>query len=306
MMYDTPIWMLGSFELPVYWLLAALSFCLSLAFGIFAGKKQGMKVSSMALYGLLAGALGLFLGRVIFTAVNWFDFFLDEMGAFAGLGGFFDLTRGSVSVVGFLIGVPLAAPIAARLTKTSAAALKDAAALPVLGMYALCRLAEPLSGQGYGDFMGMEVCVCWLEAALTALLMALLPFLRRKCRRPGTLGQYAFILWSLLQILPECLRCDGALYVIIFARVTHLGLACALGFTLFHLLAAGRRHGLAAKQIGLELLLFALGIAACIGAIFALDKTNWPKLLVYAMMIASLVELGWVILGRIRKEDRRV
>ncbi len=304
MMYDTPIWVLGSLELPVYGILAVLSFCVSVAYGVYAGKKQGVKAAAMALYGLLAALLGLFLGRAIFTAVHWYDFFLDEMGEFAGLGGFFDLTRGSVSVVGFLIGVPLAAPIAARLTKSSAPALLDAAATPALVMYALCRLAEPLSGQGYGDFLGAEVCVCWLEAALTVLLMALIPLLRRKCRRPGTLGRYAFILWTLLQILPESLRCDNALFVLIFARVTHLGLACALGFALIRLLVCASRRGAPARQLWGEFLLFALGIAACIGTIFALDKTNWPKLLVYAMMIASLVELGWVILGRIRKEDQ--
>ena len=47
----------------------------------------------------------------------------------------------------------------------------------------------------------------------------------------------------------------------------------------------------------------AVGIGLCIGAIFALDKTNWPKLAVYAGLLLALVELGFVVCRRIAKED---
>lgn len=255
-------------------------------------------------YSGLAALLGFFLARAIYAAVCWYDIFLDAMGDFQGVASFFDPFIGSVNVMGFLAGLLLAAPIAARITKVPTASLLDAAVVPALVMYILARAIEPLSGQGYGDLMEYEVCVCWLEAALTALLLCLVPYLTKKSRKPGTLFQYTLVLWCLLQILPESLRCDEALFIFVFARITHLGLAVTLGFTLIRLLIAGRKQ-LTAKAIALDVLGLAAGLGLAIGSIFALDKTNWPKPLVYLLMIAALVALGFVICRRIGKEDRR-
>ena len=59
------------------------------------------------------------------------------------------------------------------------------------------------------------------------------------------------------------------------------------------------------REITLDLLGLAAGLGLAIGTIFALDKTNWPKPLVYVMMIAALTWLGFVICRRIRKEDTK-
>ncbi len=304
-MYDVPVWYLGELELPVHWLLLAVCSVAALLLAVVLGKKKGLRPAGMGLYGVLAAALGLFLGRAIYCAVCWYDVFLDAMGDFTGIAPFFDPYIGGVNVMGVVVGVLLAAPIAAVLTKEKTAAYLDAAVVPGLALYALARAIEPLSGQGYGDFMGNEVCVCWLEAALTLVLLALVPLLQKKSRKPGTLAQYALTLWCLSQILPESLRCDEVLYVLVFARVTHLGLAVTLGLTLIRLLVQGGRDGLDAKSITLDAVGLAAGIGLCIATIFALDKTNLPKLLVYAAMLLSLLELGFVICRRIRKEDER-
>ena len=133
-------------------------------------------------------------------------------------------------------------------------------------------------------------------------VLVFVPFLRGKARKAGTLFQYALTLWCLAQILPESLRLDDSLSVFVFARVTHLGLAVTVGVPLLRLLFVGRKR-LSAKAIVLDVIGLAAGLGLAIGTIFALDKTNLPKLLVYAAMVLSFVELGFVICRRIHKED---
>ena len=300
-MYD--VIYLGDF--PLHWLLISLCGIACTLLAAFVARKHQLPAMAGALHAVLTAALGLFIGRAIYSAVCWYDLFLDAMGEFQGVAAFFDPTIGSVNVMGFVAGLLLAAPIAARITKVQTASLLDASAIPALTMYILARAIEPLTGQGYGDFMEQEVSVCWLEAALTALLLVVCIFLMmKKCRKPGVFFQYALTLWCLVQILPESLRCDEALFVFVFARVTHLGLAVTLGFTLIRLLIAGRKH-LSGKVIALDIAGLAAGLGLAIGSIFALDKTNWPKPLVYLLMIAALVLLGFVICRRIHKEDKQ-
>lgn len=300
-MYEVIYW--G--DIPLHWPLAALCgfLCAALYAGI-AGKalKASHPLRAALTHSALSALLGLFLARAIYAAVCWYEIFLDEMGMFCGIGPFFDPALGSMNVIGFLAGYLLSAPIAARLTRVKAPALLDVSVIPALTMYTLARAIEPLTGQGYGDLMEIPVDVCWLEAALTLLLIVCLPLIAKKCKRPGTLFQYALTLWAALQILPEALRCDQALFVFVFARVTHLGLAVTLGVTLLRLLIAGRKH-IPAKAIVLDVAALAIGLGLCIATIFALDKTNLPKLLVYAAMLLSLAGLAFVICRRIRKED---
>jgi hypothetical protein len=46
-----------------------------------------------------------------------------------------------------------------------------------------------------------------------------------------------------------------------------------------------------------------LGVIVCIGAEFALDKTNLPDVLVYTVMAAALIGIAVLICLRIKKED---
>lgn len=300
-MYNEVILYLGSLELPLSWLLLAAGYLGAMAL-MCRGKAMPRK--NLALFGVLAAALGLLLGRGVYCAVRWYEVFLDELGDFRSVLAFFDTTVGSANVMGIFAGLLLAAPLTARLTKTRAADYLDAAVVPALALYAFARAVEPLSGQGYGSLMGVDLCVSWMETVLTLVLLALMPTLRRKARKPGTLAQYALTLWCLVQILPESLRCDEALYVFVFARVTHLGLAVTLGLTLIRQLVLEGKRGLDKKAIALDVLGLAAGIGICIATIFALDKTNLPKPLVYGVMLLSLAELGFVILRRIRLADQ--
>ena len=303
-MYDKPVWYLGDFEFPIHWLALLGCGVVTLMLALHLSRKRGFSVQQVCLYGLIAAALGFVIGRGVYCVICFEDIFMDEMGEFAGPWRFFDSTVGSVNVMGFVAGILLAAPITAALTKRKAAEYLDMAVAPALVMYILARAVEPLSGQGVGDFIEMEVCVSHIEAVLTAILLAFVPFLRGKSRKAGTLFQYVLTLWCLAQILPESLRLDDSLSVFVFARVTHLGLAVTLGVTLLRLLVKNGKQ-IGAKGVALDVIGLAAGLGLAIGAIFALDKTNWPKLLVYAMMVAALVWLGYVICRRIHKEDVR-
>ena len=303
-MYDKPVWYFGELEFPIHWLCLLLCCAATLILALLLRKKRGFSAGQVCLYGVIAAALGFLIGRGVYAVICFQDIFMDEMGEFAGLWRFFDSTVGSVNVMGFVAGILLAAPVTAALTKRRAAEYLDMAVVPGLVMYILARMVEPLSGQGLGDFMEMEVCVSFIEAVLTAIVLALVPFIRSRCRKAGTLFQHVLTLWCLVQILPESLRLDDSLSVFVFARVTHLGLAVTLGVTLLRLLIAGRKY-LTAKEITMDVIGLAAGLGLAIGTIFALDKSNLPKLLVYGAMVLSFVLLGYVICRRIHKEDMR-
>ena len=303
-MYDKPVWYFGEFEFPIHWLCLLLCCAATLILALLLRKKRGFSAGQVCLYGVIAAALGFLIGRGVYAVICFQDIFMDEMGEFAGLWRFFDSTVGSVNVMGFAAGILLAAPVTAALTKRRAAEYLDMAVVPGLVMYILARMVEPLSGQGLGDFRELGVCVSFIEAVLTASVLALVPFIRSRCRKAGTLFQHVLTLWCLVQILPESLRLDDSLSVFVFARVTHLGLAVTLGVTLLRLLIAGRKY-LTAKEITMDVIGLAAGLGLAIGTIFALDKSNLPKLLVYGAMVLSFVLLGYVICRRIHKEDMR-
>lgn len=321
-MNSIPAFEIGGLTVTAYAVLMAVFSALAVGLAAFLGAKKGLKPAGLCLYGVLAAVIGLFLGRAIYCAVLWDWVFLDALGEFIGISPFFDVYNGSVNVIGILCGVLLAAPIAAAVMKEKTARYLDAAVIPGLALFAAARLIEPMSGQGYGDLLmepalcffplalvndmgDYSLSVCFIEAVLAALVLLCVFLLQKKVRRDGTLAQYALVLLCLSQILPESLRRDDVLYVFIFARVTHLGLAFAIGLTLIRLLVQGARTGLDTKSIVVDAVGLAVGIGLCIAAIFALDKTNLPSLLVYAVMVLSLLELGYVVCRRIHKEDIR-
>lgn len=292
-----------------------VSFVLAIVFSKGKAKKE-----AVAVYGLLAGVLGLFVGRLVYCAVQFEFMFYDEIGNYAGLAPFFQWGNGRLNMGGILLGLLLAAPLAARITKEKCSTLLDAAAFPGLFLYAALRFIEPLSGQGYGEWVENEalwfqplcitnewgdwmLSVCFIEGLLTLILAIVLFLFRSRAKCPGTLARYALFLFCAVQVLPHCLRCDDVLFVFIFARVNHIVWACILFFTHLFTLIKGKKRGLASKTIWLESLLMLLGEVVCIATIFALDKTNLPDLLVYFVMAVTLGLMAFLACRRIHKED---
>ncbi len=313
---------LGGASVTLYALLAAAGFVCAALLSRFILPKRGPNRGQRLLFAAVAGIFSLGLGRLIFCLVRFDSLFFDEMGHALGIAPFFDTALGGVSMVGALLGLPLAALLCGAVTKKKAADYLDIAALPALGYFCFMRAIEPLCGQGYGDYLENSpfafpplaivtewgdafVAVCWIEAILALIVLVALIFAGRKTRRPGTISLYAAALLPACQVLPECLRCDDALYIFIFARVTHIGYAFLLFFALLLPLIGGSKKGLAPWKAAVEITVMLLGLGLCIGTIFALDKTNLPKLLVYAVMALDMAGLAFLACRRIYKEDCR-
>ncbi|MBE5770419.1 MAG: hypothetical protein E7336_03480 [Clostridiales bacterium] len=323
-MMDIPVITLMGLEITLYALLGAIGFLLAAGLMGAIAPKFHLTRKVSCLYSLLAGFLGLLLGRLIFCLVRMDTLFYDEMGEYLGLVPFFDPAAGSVSVAGVMLGVILAAPLCRLLTGKSAAAILDHAAFPALLFFAFMRFIEPLSGQGYGipledspfaiaPFASYNdwneawmLNIGFIEGALATLVMAGLLLLHKKIRKSGSLALYAALFLAVTQIIPEALRCDDALYIFIFARVTHIGLAVMLFFTALLSLWRGKKQGLPTGIFCLELVLTLLCLVLCILAIYALDKiTAWPPAFVYSGWALVLVFLAILIGRRIHKEDIR-
>lgn len=303
-------------EISLYGLAMAVG-CLAAAAWLMAlARRKGIKTGAVAVYCLICGALGLLLGRAVYCAVRFDRMFYDEMGDFSGLMPFFDFRSGSVNIGGVMLGCMLAAPLAAKLCGGKAAEYLDSFVFPGLAVFALERLLEPLAGRGYGVFLYdspfaafpfaletyMEeyaVAVCFLEALLALILMAALVFLKKKCEKSCQLFLCALALFCASQIMPESLRHDDVLFIFVFARVTQIFYALMLAGALI----AALWKRVSPKKAALEFLLLLLCAGVCIGAEFALDKTNLSHILIYAVMIAALAAMAALIIRAIFRKD---
>lgn len=314
-MSELPILSILGMDATLYSLLAAALILLFAGAYLFLWTKKRRRPAGAALcFAVLSALLGLLLGRLVYCAVRFNRLFYDEMGDYRGLLPFFFLEEGSVNVIGVLAGCLLAAFLAGKLTGVQGADLLDCAAVPGLILFALLRFIEPLSGQGYGMIVespllcwtplsidsGWEswsLSVCFIEGALlliTALIAGKLP-----CKKAGTRALYALALIAGSQIIPETLRQDDVLLIFIFASVSQIGYAVLL----FSALAAALR-GAGRKAAALETALYLLGVALLVGAEFALDKTSWSPLLLYAGMLLVLGFMTGMTLRRIRRHDQ--
>ncbi len=269
------------------------------------------------LTGLAAALSGLFFGRVFYCVIQADRLFFDPMGNFAGIGPFFYPDRGSVSVIGVLIGGFLGCLLIARIKKLSIGALLDKAVKPGLLAFALFRFIEPLSGQGYGPTIRSKVfsrvpfaipgwdewslSVCFVEGIL--LFVVLLTVFRVRLKKDGSLFVLAAVLTALTQILPESLRQDDALRVFVFARVNQLGYTVIWALCGIYLWRKGYNTGNSRNTIAAEASLAFVGILLLIAAEFALDKMNWPKILIYAGMALTLIGIGIILIRALKRAD---
>lgn len=307
----------------LYGVLVVLFILMTFVFGLYSAASRLKKGANMAVYGVLSTVLGLFFGRLLYCAVRFDFMFYNAIGEYAGLAPFFDVFQGNLNVGGILIGLLLAAPLTALITREKTAALLDSAVLPVLLLYAGMRAIEPLSGHGYGDLMENSLlcfyplsmmnewgdwilAVCYIEAILAALVLVVLFFARKKMHREGSLYLWAMALFCPTQMFAELFRHDDVLYIFIFASVTLLCIVTALVLSQFALLIRARKEGLGKGRAVGEALLMLLGVILCIGGVFALDKTNIPDLYVYIVMALALIFITILFCQRIAKEDKSI
>ena len=314
-MFDIPVLSFGEFSITLYAILAAV---LCLAAAIFLTvrlRRRGWSTGQALLCCIIAGFLGLLLGRALYCAVR-IDFFLDpETGESIHLPSVLDLALGGICVTGVIAGLFLGGWLVSKCLKKDPVPLFDTASVPGLVLFALLSFIEPLSGQGYGPVLSLPV-FCWpplgiqngfgewilsvsfLEGLL--LLLAAGIVCRLRLRRPGNPILSALVLVSSFMIIPESLRQDDVLQVFVFARVTQLGYCVMLIISAILIWRNCARLGLSRRTIALDALLLLLHIAILVGGEFALDKFTWPDILIYLAMALVLIGTAWLLMYRIR------
>ena len=309
----------GSVSFYAFWL--ALGALIAAVWAVYRAHDHEVGAPCAVLFVLLSGVLGLGLGRAVYCGVRYERLFFDPRGEFIGLAPFLDFSQGGVNVIGVLLGVLLAALLSGLLCRRSVLAILDSACVPGLALFAYARFVEPFSGMGFGDLVFEEalcrfpfamengmgdyaLSVCFIEAVLAFVAAVIAFIVDIRSKKNGTAAGVALALLCVTQILPESLRLDDVLFLFIFARVSQIGYAALLAGVLAASLIRGGRRGLSGKIIALEIVLLLLGVGVCIGAEFALDKTNLPNILVYAVMLAALLGMGFLTVHRVMKEDK--
>lgn len=275
-------------------------------------KKAAVKPGTLSWFALLAVPLSFLFARLGYCLCT-LDWFL-----YVGVGFFFSFTEGGYILYGALLGSLIALAITAKVTRQSAGALADALAAPAALMIALCRLAEPLVGEGYGWSLeywfqqgsGMSSfaledasffkqfpfgvqntwgewmwAVYLLEAVIAGVICAIL--LRAKGRAPGGKAVLFILLYAAMQAMCESMRQDSVLRWG-FVRCNQVISAVAVAAVLT----------ICCVRLRKACLLSWLGVIAFMGVVmameFALEKKililNWmPMDLCYLVMGAACI-----------------
>lgn len=160
----------------------------------------------------------------------------------------FQFWSGGYMLYGGMLGVALAALIAAKSTRVSTLSLMDAIAPAGALLIALCRLAEGLSGAFFGDYVeegtlwarfpfavydsyyeGWSIAVFMAAAAVALILMVIL--LVKKPAFPGDSTLLLLGLYAAAQVVLESMRFDDFLRWG-FIRSSQVFSAIALAFVL--------------------------------------------------------------------------
>ncbi|MGN0973062.1 MAG: prolipoprotein diacylglyceryl transferase family protein [Aristaeellaceae bacterium] len=150
---------LGSLTVYTFGLVVALATAAALIW-MARGTGRGLKRGTVSIFGLLAIPLGVVCARLALclTSRGWYLFRQNF---------FFNFSRGGYLLYGAMAGCALAAWLTARITRQKTVLISDAAAAPAMLAIALGRLAEGLTGSGYGRGI-VEWFDPWMEQSMIA------------------------------------------------------------------------------------------------------------------------------------------
>lgn len=270
----------------------ALSVLIAALLWMKSARAAGFDARTAEAFTLLALLLGLAGARLAYVLIR-LPFFLERP-----LFQAFKLWQGGATLWGALAGFLLAGLLAARQAGVKPGALLDAAAPAGLLLLALGRFCEGLAGQGFGEeaaaglsFFPFAVQNAWGEWRWAvfllegcAALLFLLLILRGKSRQPGDRARLALILLCAFQLVFESLREDEFLRWG-FVRAGQLVPALILLALLVYGLRSGRSRWRRPGHLAVAAFLLLILVVA--GAEYALDKTEWSTLFIYAAMLAA-------------------
>lgn len=283
-MNPSVLFSVGAFPVTPFSLALALSVAAGL-FVLFVFHKQWRQsLDALSLFSLLAIPFA-WIGARLYYCLARLTLYIE-----IGLENIFKVQEGGFAIWGAILGVVLAALLVAKITGQRPVAFLDSIAPAGALTLALGRLAEGLSGEGYGPmvenikfaFFPLAISNEWGEwyfaifvlEALTALI--LFAFLIRSNRKNGRSAHLFFIVYCTTQILYESLRRDSMLRWL-FVRVSQLNAALVLGGMMSYFLHQWKKHAKDKRKPGKYLALRWIGFLLCLAGIilceFAVDKS---------------------------------
>ena len=203
---------------------------------------------------------------------------------------------------GLVGGVFAGGLVSAWIMKEKAWTVSDLLSLAILPLIAAERIGEnriedfdisrPLDSTFLnGTFLAVgedEPCLAtyYVAAAVAVVLFAFLAFLLTRVQKEGNLTIMFLLLFGAASIITESLRYDRYLSVS-FVGLQQIAAACMLALGV--VLAVWRYNRLKSALSIIALVSIPAVIGIVIGLEFALDRTTWNKLLVYAGMIITVM-----------------
>ncbi|MBR0408688.1 MAG: prolipoprotein diacylglyceryl transferase [Clostridia bacterium] len=316
---------LGPVRLYPYGLVLALSAAAAFALMHFLGKKHGLKHGTVSWFAVLSIPLALLFAHLSYSLVR-LDWLLDQ-----GLAFFWQFTRGGYMLYGAMLGGILAGCLTAKITRQSMGGILDAAAAPTALMIAVCRMAEPLVGLGYGydieewfdpfeekcmvawedpsalfrfplgeqNYYGIWCFSVYLPEAVTAFIIFLILLCMKK-RKPGGKALLLALLYAGCQPFWESMRQDAVLkWGFVRASQLFSGIAVLTVLIICWRMLPPSQRRPAALWKGIGLLLLGCGIIMAME--FALEKKigflTWMRMDVcYGVMILGCLSLILAVL----------
>ena len=309
----------GSLTVNTFGLVIALAAVAALVW-MALGTGRGLKRGTVVIFGVLSIPLGVLCARLALCLVSrgWYLLRWDYI---------FDFTRSGYLLYGAMAGCALSSWITARITGQKTVQIADAAAAPGMLVIALGRLAEGLTGSGYGrgivewfdpwmeqsmiawenpeplcrfpfgiqDYYGEWHWSVFLLEAIAAVII-LVALCRQKALRPGGRITLMLLCYAGVQTLMESLRADS-IPRWGFVRINQLISALVVAGVLLAMCILARRRISPRRMAGTW-----SGVLACAGLIMAMEfaleqKINflrWMRLdLCYAVM--ALGSLGLIL-----------
>ena len=288
----------------LYGALAALSLAALLAVAFLALKKKGVGYDAFIRFAVVCVPFAFLGSRIAFCLTN-LSYYVETIAMPEMM---FHVLDGGASMTGAMIGVMLAALVAAKWCKLPAGVLLDAAAFGMPAALIIERLAEPLCEMGWGkyfqssafDFMadlteGMHPVFAYEALVAGIILVAMVLYFRRRKAQNGDALGFFLVLYGCSQTVLESLRNDGHMKVIHFVRVNQVAAIAMAAAVLIVWSIRCFKHG--GKR---EAILSWVTAAVCIGfgvvQEFAADGDENPyfSLTLVSGIVAALLVLATV------------
>ena len=276
----------------VYVALGALCAAVVLA---IAGRTLRLKKGTVPLTAVLGGICGMVISRLSFCLLN------QELGMMTPVSFWPQLDGGGWSMFGLIGGMWLGGLISSKIMKEKTGKVLDALSLAMLPLIAAERFGEnriedfdisrPLDSTFLqGSFLAVgedEPCLAtyYVAAAVAVIIFLVLAFRFVRKERAGAVAIAFLLLFGAASIITESLRYDR------FLSITFVGLqqvAAAVMLAIGVILAIRRSNRPKSVLAIAAIVSLPVMVGAVIGLEFALDRTNWNKILVYIGMILAV------------------